>query len=315
MNENESTVPSRRIGSFRILEKIEGGAGSQGSVVKAVCEADWRGIVKKGTVVALKIMHASDDDGTLWAKLESRTRELASLRHENVVRYYGCFRFQNDIDLLHVIVQEYLAGETLKARLQRHKTGLDADEGLMVVKKAVEGLAYTAERGIVHRDVKPGNIFLCLGPRGRVAGVKLIDFEISRRRGGTVTTASGLLRGTFDYMAPEFADLGFRGDVQSDIFSMGVVMHEVFAGRLPYEKLDGDERNAFYAFMERWRPAKEEGKSPFKISNRINSIIAHANDVLRTALSFERAGRFPDRWGRAARPSRSCTSRDPSGSE
>ena len=294
MNETHVSPAPTRIGGFRILQKIEGGAGSQGSVVKAVCEENWRGVIKKGTIVALKIMHASDDDGSLWAKLESRTNELSALRHENVVRYYGCFRFQNDIDLLHVIVQEYLEGETLKARLQRHKTGLDADEGLMVAKQAVTGLAYTSGKGIVHRDVKPGNIFLCLDARRRVVGVKLIDFEISRRRGGTVTTASGLLRGTFDYMAPEFTDLGFRGDVQSDIFSMGVVVHEIFSGRIPYEKLDGDERNAFYAFMERWRPAKEEGKSPLRISNRINSIVAHANDVLRTSMSFDRAGRFLD---------------------
>ena len=102
-----STVSGQTvIGGFRVLERIEGGAGSQGSVVKAVCVEDVHGIVKKGTVVALKIMHVSDEDDILWEKLQKRTRELCSLKSDNIVRYYGCFKAQQDIALVHVIVQE-----------------------------------------------------------------------------------------------------------------------------------------------------------------------------------------------------------------
>ena len=77
------------IGGFRILQEIQAGSGAQGTVYKAVCEDDSKGIAAKGTVVALKVMAVQDEDKSQWRKLEKRTRELSELKHPNVVRYYG----------------------------------------------------------------------------------------------------------------------------------------------------------------------------------------------------------------------------------
>ena len=283
------------IGGFKVLEDIQAESGSQGAVHKAVCVEDIHHLVPVGTVVALKMMIVQDDNKQQWRKLEKRTAELVRMNHPNVVRYYGCFSESSAFNDVHVIVQEFLEGETLKQRLARYPAGLDVDEGLRIVNDAILGLIYTTERcKIVHRDIKPGNIFLCRGEDGRIAGVKLIDFEIAKQDGGTMTASVGNIRGSFDYMAPDFTDPSFHGDMQSDVFSMGVVLHEVLTGRTPYQRLDGDSKQANFAFLARWATSHGEGESPIHISSRVRRLLAHADEVLKRALSADRAGRYSD---------------------
>ena len=277
------------IGGFRVLLELQAGSGSQGTVYKAVCVEDRHGLVPVGTVVALKVMPVQDGEGVQWRKLQKRTAELARLDHPNVVRYFGCFSEEGMFNDVHVVVQEFLQGETLKESLARKKTGLDVDEGLKVVDATLAGLEYMAKRGIVHRDLKPGNIFLCDD-----GGVKLIDFEIAKQEGGTVTASVGNIRGSFDYMAPDFTNPEFHGDVQSDVFSMGVVLHEVLSGKTPYERLDGDDKQANFAFLSRWSQTLSSGHSPIHVSSRIKRLLAHADEVLLRALAPKREERFPD---------------------
>jgi len=279
------------IGGFRVLQEIQVGAGSQGTVYKAECVENLHGVVPVGTVVAMKVMAVQDEGRVLWRKLERRTAELSRLVHPNVVRYYGCFSEQGLFNDVHVVVQEFLQGETLKERLQRFPSGLDADEALHIVDAALAGLEYTTGCGIVHRDVKPGNVFVCLDDAGAVSGVKLIDFEIARQEGGTVTTAAGNIHGSFDYMAPDFTDPGFHGDVKSDIFSMGVVLHEVLTGKTPYQRLDGDDKQANFAFLSRWANPTV-GDSPIHVSSRVRRLLSRADEVILRALSPDRSSRF-----------------------
>ncbi len=281
------------IAGFRVLQNLQMGSGSQGTVYKAVCEEPREGIAAKGDVVALKVMFVQDEGQVQWKKLQKRTQELSRLDHPNVVRYRGCFNVSGPFTDMHVVVQEFLEGETLKDRLARCPNGLDVDEALRIVRAAIDGLVYTSGCGIVHRDIKPGNIFLGIRD-GKIESVKLIDFEIARQEGGTVTTAAGNIRGSFDYMAPDFIDATFHGDVQSDIFSMGVVLHEVLTGKTPYQRFEGDNKQANFAFLSRWAQQQPDGNSPIHVSSRIRRLLAHADEVLVKSLSPDRSARYAD---------------------
>ena len=273
-------MSSNMIGGFRILEEIHG--GGQGKIVRAVCETPPFDGIEPGTVVALKVMPVVHDEGGLhWIRLLERTNALTKLSHPSVVKYYGCFREHGTVNENHVIVQECLEGDTLKQRLDRFPQGLDADEALRITESAIAGLEYAAANGIVHQDVKPGNIFLC-----KDGGVKLIDFELAFLVDGSTVTITRKLAGTYDYMAPEFMTGGFGGDERSDVFSMGVVMHEVITGRKPYQRSESGERKEMMsAFISRWANLHTDDTNPIQISPRANRLLAHSREVLANALA------------------------------
>ncbi len=288
---SENKSADGRIGGFRILAEIHG--GGQGKIVKAVCEAPPFDGIEPGTVVALKVMSVfHDEGGRRWTRLQERTNALSKLSHPGVVKYYGCFREKSAISENHVIVMECLEGENLRQRLARFPRGLDADEALRITEAAIAGLEYAAANGIVHRDVKPSNIFLCAD-----GGVKLIDFELAFLAEGSTespdSTATRKLAGTYDYMAPEFVvEVGFGGDERSDVFSMGVVMHEAITGRTPYPRADAvtrtkdvDRQHIFFSFFARWACLKTDGTNPIKISTRANRLLAHSDEVLAKVLA------------------------------
>lgn len=279
----------RTIGGFRIVREIRG--GSQGTVYQAVCESATFAGCPPGTSVALKTMPVQDETHEVFKRLERRTRELAALRSRNIVRYFGCFHVQEPFAELHVIVMEYLEGETLKERLLRQIGGLDADEAMKVTVAMVSALAVASEKGICHRDIKPANIFLC-----NEGTVKLIDFEVARLDGATQSSGSGQMIGSFDYMAPDFTNPGFRGDVCSDVFSVGVVMHEAITGKTPYRRLETDGGQADFVFMTRWaRNADGSFQNPaIVLSSKVKRLLAHTEEVLARALAPERKDRFPD---------------------
>lgn len=281
---------SESVGGFRLIRVL--GTGAQGKVWEAECIDNVHGIVPAGTVVALKVKfeHGGDLDGH-WQKLESRINELKAIDHANVVRYLGCFRERGLDHEKHVVVQELLEGETLKDRLEainkwnpaKNRMGLDVDAALDVVSQVSVGLGHTASLGIFHRDVKPGNIFLC-----KNGTVKLIDFGVARQSDGTITE-EGNIRGSWNYLAPDFADGVFRGDQESDIFSVGVVLHEVITGRLPYENVCGDDMAAYFS---RW--AKTADDSPIRIVSNTRRLLLGIDEIFDRTLTPDRNARYRD---------------------
>lgn len=274
------------IGGFRIESELKT-SGAQGRVYKCVCASDDYPWCARGTTVALKTMPVADADAAA-SKLNANTRILVSISHPNIVRYLGSFTEQADFSEMLVIVMEFLVGQSLRERLQDHPRGLDADEALKVLTGMVAGLAEAAAHGIVHRDIKPDNVFLCDD-----GSVKLIDFEVARRSENT-TSASGNMVGSFDYMAPDFTDPHFAGDERSDVFSAGVVMHEVLTGKLPYRRFTGGAQQASFAFLERWAQ-DERGdyiKGGCSVSSSVERIVAHARPVLVKALALRRESRY-----------------------
>ena len=281
----------KKFGGFRVKGVL--GGGNQGMVYSAVSETDEFPGCPPGTMVALKTMPARDDGGVFFASLRQRTSELASITQRNVVRYYGCFMIQEAFAELHVVVMECLSGESLKSRLVREHGGLDADVSVHIAEGIVNGLAAAAEKGICHRDVKPGNVFLCHGGE-----VKLIDFEVAKVEGGSVTPSSGKMVGSYDYMAPDFTDTSFAGDVRSDIFSAGVVIHEMMTGTLPYRRTDEavSRTKADFDFLARWT-RDEHGAYPatsISVSPRIRRLVAHSDELFSRSLAPERRMRFAD---------------------
>ena len=277
----------RVIGGFRIISAVCKGSGSQGAVYLGSCETATMGGLVAGQKVALKVMPVTDRSQERWCALEHLVSGLVRLSHPNVVKYYGCFAERDVFSEVHVVVQDFLRGHTLKDELLKHPKGLDADEAKRIVDSVLEGLAYVSDNGIVHRDVKPGNVFLCDD-----GSVKLIDFEIARLvDDGASLSSSGNLRGSFDYMAPEFADGKFSGDVRSDVFSVGVILHEALTGVVPYERSHGSSGQADLDFVSRWTEGR---KSPIRVSSRVPRLLSGAAEVVSAAVTPDRSMRYRD---------------------
>ncbi len=193
-------------------------AGGMGTVYRA---RDVRG----GGHVALKMLRAGGHDEGL--RFEREARILAQLHHPGIVRYVD--HGQTDAGVAW-LAMEWLDGEDLGARLKRGRLSLD--EVATLGRVAAEALAAAHARGVVHRDVKPSNLFL---PGRAIERAKVIDFGIARGTEELIATLSGVVMGTPAYMAPEQARGAPDVDARADIFSLGCVLYECLAGRPPFE--------------------------------------------------------------------------------
>jgi eukaryotic-like serine/threonine-protein kinase len=175
--------------------------------------------------VALKVLHRHHmEDGDYVTRFEREARSVAQLSHPNVVTVID----RGEVDGRPFIVFEYVSGATLDKLVQR-EGALPVDQALEIAIGAARGLAFAHRRGLIHRDVKPQNILLNGGGRPKVT-----DFGIARaldvHKGVTQT---GTVLGTSNYIAPEQAS-GERVSVQSDVYSLGVVLFELLTGRVPF---------------------------------------------------------------------------------
>ncbi len=207
---------------YEILDKIgEGGM--------AVTYRGRDGVL--GRAVAIKVMRPElAADAEFLARFRREARAAAGITHEHIA---GVYDSGND-GPYHYIVMEYVAGESLKARLTRQGP-LALEEALRIAGETAEALEAAHSAGVVHRDIKPHNILV--GPEGQV---KVTDFGIARAMSSSSNTETGTIVGSVNYVSPEQA----RGDVvgpQSDVYSLGVTLFEMLIGRPPF---DGGERLA-----------------------------------------------------------------------
>jgi serine/threonine-protein kinase len=199
-------------GRYRIVRKL--GEGGMGVVYAAHDE-------RLDRPVALKRIRRSGD-GIDRQRLWREARASASITHPNVCQLYEVGEDGEDLFL----TMELLDGEPLSARLERGS--LPPNEAAQIALAVLSALTALHDKGIVHRDLKPSNIFLSRH------GVKLLDFGLARPFAGDGTvTLPGLVVGTPRYMAPEQIE-GGRGDSRSDLFSLGIVLYEMVAGRPPF---------------------------------------------------------------------------------
>ncbi len=177
--------------------------------------------------VAIKLLaeHLADDPAFV-SRFRREALSAARLVHPNIVQVFD-FGF-DDPQHQHFIVMEHVPGYSC-AELLRDRGHLDVDQGVEIVIQACRGLDYAHRNGVVHRDVKPGNLLV-----SDAEVVKLADFGIARATDQSSITQVGSVLGTAAYLAPEQAR-GEEAGPRADLYSLGVVTYQLLSGRLPYE--------------------------------------------------------------------------------
>jgi serine/threonine-protein kinase len=177
--------------------------------------------------VAIKLLaeHLADDEAFI-SRFRREALSAARLVHPNIVQVFD-FGFDEGHHQ-HFIVMEHVPGVSC-AELLRDRGHLDVDQAVEIVSQACRGLDYAHRNGVVHRDVKPGNLLVSDSEL-----VKLADFGIARATDQSSITQVGSVLGTAAYLSPEQAR-GEEAGPRADIYSLGVVAYQLMSGRLPYE--------------------------------------------------------------------------------
>ncbi|MGH9855119.1 MAG: protein kinase domain-containing protein, partial [Blastocatellia bacterium] len=262
------------ISHYRILDKL--GSGGMGEVYLA---EDTR----LGRKLALKILPAEfTRDPDRVARFEQEARAASALNHPNIITIYEV----GEHDGAHFIATEFIEGRTLRQSLP--PAGMPLREALEIVTQIASALQAAHEAGITHRDIKPENVMI--RPDGYV---KVLDFGLAKlteksspkvdKEAATMlkpNTDPGTVMGTVTYMSPEQAR-GLRVDARSDIFSLGVMLYEMVAGRPPFEGPTSSDVIAAILVRE-----------PMPISRLVAGIPSEFEWSLNKALRKERDDRY-----------------------
>jgi serine/threonine protein kinase/tetratricopeptide (TPR) repeat protein len=251
----------RQVAQYRVVERL--GGGGMGVVYRA---EDTR----LGRTVALKFLSGETANRSrATQRMLREARAAAAIDHPNVCTLYEVGETDNGELFL---AMAYCDGETLAARLARGP--LPVDQALALTRQIVAGLAAGHARGVVHRDVKPGNIMLVGG------GVKVLDFGLARVTGETTLTADGSVIGTLAYMAPEQAR-GEEADERADVWAVGAVLYEMLSGNRPFA--EDSAASTLHAILNATPPTPSTVRP---------GIPRKADEIVATCLAKKPAERF-----------------------
>src|ERR1700716_3938964 len=220
---------------YRILEKL--GVGGQGTVYKATDTKLGRTVVVKVLPEELVAREANRK------RFEREARLASSLDHPNICTIFGL----NVIDGIHFIAMQYIPGRNVRQLV--HGKPLRLESALSIAIQVADALAVAHAQGIIHRDIKAGNVMVSSNGQAKVLDfglAKLLDDDAARTSGihHTELTEVGIPYGTATYAAPEQAR-GDRVDSRADIFSTGVLLYEMLTGTWPFKgKTAVDVRHA-----------------------------------------------------------------------
>ena len=251
-----------RLGGYRVLKEV--GRGGMGVVYQAEDDRLKRAVAVKAMLPAL----ASRPNAAKRFLREAQA--VAAVEHDHIVRIYQVGE-DRDIPFL---AMEFLRGEPLEERLKRDGK-LPVAEVLRIGREIAEGLAAAHERGLVHRDIKPGNIWLQGEPGASATGgrVKILDFGLARAASAdSALTQEGAIVGTPAYMAPEQAR-GEAVDARCDLFSLGVLLYRLCTGRMPFKGSDAVSLLLSITTHQPAPPIAIDAGLPPALSNLIMSLL------------------------------------------
>ena len=211
--------PEEIAGRYRLDSRL--GAGGMSTVFLATDS-----VLERPVAVKLLAEHLAEDEDFV-ARFRREALSAARLQHPNIVQVFDSG--QDPDSERHYIVMEYVDGPSCADLLREHKR-LDVDETVHITRDACHGLDYAHRAGVVHRDVKPGNLLLAR----ETNTIKLADFGIAKAAEQTRITQVGAVLGTAAYLSPEQAR-GEEAGPASDIYSLGVCAYQLLTGRLPHE--------------------------------------------------------------------------------
>ena len=206
----------QRVADYEIVGLL--GVGGMGRVYRV------RNVISHRTE-AMKVLLADlTAEPDLAARFVSEIRTLAGLDHPNIAQLHTALQVGNEL----VMIMEFVDGLTLQQLA--HEGRLDPEKVIDYAHQVLAALSFAHSRGVVHRDIKPANIMVT--PQGTV---KLTDFGIAKSKAKDELTRPGTTVGSLYYMSPEQARGGSAVDARADIYSVGINMYELLAGRRPFE--------------------------------------------------------------------------------
>jgi len=277
------------IDHYRIADKI--GAGGMGEVYLAEDTTLKR-------YVALKLMPAhTASNADMKARFHREALAVAALSHPNIITIFEVGEYRGRP----YFTMEHVPGETLRTIIKKGQ--LSTGEAISLVRQICDGLQEAHGAGVIHRDIKPGNIMIDAKDR-----LRILDFGLAMVSGEEKLTKSGSTMGTVGYMSPEQVD-GANVDHRSDVFSVGVILYEMLTGRRPFE---GDSDAAVIRAIATRSPeplARYKADIPDELQRIIDKALdknpatryQHADDL---RVDLERVTSLTDFSGRSTRSPR-----------
>src|ERR1700688_3087728 len=223
--------------------------------------------------VAVKLLaeHLADDP-TSVSRFQREAQAAARLVHPNVVQVFDSGQDQTTDQ--YFIVMEYIEGSSC-AEILRDDGWVEVEEAISIIEQACQGLHYAHRHGVVHRDVKPGNLL-----RAREGEVKLADFGIAKATEQSSITQVGSVLGTAAYLAPEQAR-GEEAGPSADLYALGVVTYQLISGRLPYEASSLTEL-----------ALKQQQEAPAMLDTLVAAVSPELADAVAISLALDPRDRY-----------------------